>query len=207
MTNPNTHRDATEPLEEGENGTHINMTKRSTEELVSAAEKMHALLMHDESVTNEDIANLQNALNSREKSVLELELESLSDKDKEVTLAILGGNTNDIGELATVGLYVAKELAGVRENELYLSGLRNIGKEVANEIAGFRGNGLYLNGLRNIGKEAARELAGFRGSGVWLNGLTEISEGAAKELAGFKEYLSLKPKIQKQVDAYRSNKS
>jgi hypothetical protein len=117
--------------------------------------------------------------------------------NQSIWLEICRGRYNRKSELTALSAEAADCLAGWKEPDLFLNGIKELSPETARRLFKWKGSWFCLNGLTDLPRETAEYLFQWKGDWLSLNGVTHLSFESSIFLTGWKgrtlELMGLSP--------------
>ncbi|MFA6296178.1 MAG: hypothetical protein WC663_02405 [Patescibacteria group bacterium] len=112
--------------------------------------------------------------------------------------------TLHLNKLSSLSDKAAESLSRHQGFFLYLIGLSSLSDKSIESLSHYHG-GLFLSGLSTLSDNAAESLSHHQES-IYLEGLSSISDAAAESLSHHDKYLGVSPKIQEQINKFKTKK-
>ena len=117
--------------------------------------------------------------------------------NQSIWLEICRGRYNRKSELTALSVEAADCLAGWKEPDLFLNGIKELSPETARRLFKWKGSWFCLNGLTDLPPETAEYLFQWNGDWLSLNGVKHLSFESSIFLTGWKgrtlELMGLSP--------------
>ncbi|MGA8242109.1 MAG: hypothetical protein WB818_16165, partial [Desulfobacterales bacterium] len=106
--------------------------------------------------------------------------------NQSIWLEICRGRYNRKSELTALSVEAADCLAGWKEPDLFLNGIKELSPETARRLFKWKGSWFCLNGLTDLPPETAEYLLQWNGDWLSLNGVKHLSFESSIFLTGWK---------------------
>ena len=117
--------------------------------------------------------------------------------NQSIWLEICRGHYNRKSELTALSVEAADCLAGWKEPDLFLNGIKELSPETASRLLKWKGSWFCLNGLTDLPPETAEYLFQWNGDWLSLNGVKHLNAESSIFLTGWKgrtlELMGLSP--------------
>jgi hypothetical protein len=117
--------------------------------------------------------------------------------NQSIWLELCRGRYNRKSELTALSVEAAECLAGWKEPDLFLNGIKELSPEAARRLFKWKGSWFCLNGLIDLPPETAEYLFQWKGDWLSLNGVKHLSFESSIFLSGWKgrtlELMGLSP--------------